>query len=241
MCNVTVRADTIVQWIRYGASRLILPGTVTDWSKEMSEEHSWQTMSPAQSSQPAAVINHLVRRAMSFFETDRAAAWRCLNDASNLLGRDSSEPSIQLQAVSDPHRGGGGLPRWRAKRVLAYIEANLGSKIAIGEIASSVALSKSHFTRAFKQSLGSTPMSYVAKRRVERAKVMMTSSQERLSDIALACGFADQSHLNRHFCRVVGVSPGQWRRSVAKPDLGAARVRDRERVASPSAHSPMQR
>jgi AraC-like DNA-binding protein len=41
---------------------------------------------------------------------------------------------------------------------------------------------------------------------------MMTSTRERLTDIALACGFADQSHLNRHFRRVVGTSPGLWRR-----------------------------
>jgi transcriptional regulator GlxA family with amidase domain len=75
-----------------------------------------------------------------------------------------------------------------------------------------VALSKSHFSRAFQQSLGTPPMAYVAKRRVERAKLMMTSTRDRLTDIALACGFADQSHLNRSFRRIVGMSPGIWRR-----------------------------
>jgi AraC family transcriptional regulator len=187
----------------------------------MSEEHSLQMMSRAQSTHPATEVSHLVRRAMRFFETDRAVAWRCLNEASNLLGRES-EPSIGLRVAPDvPRRGG--LPKWRAKRALAYIEANLGSKIAIGAVADFVALSKSHFARAFKQSLGSSPMSYVATRRVERAKLMMTSSRERLSDIALACGFADQSHLNRYFRRIVGISPGIWRRSVATPNSRALR------------------
>jgi AraC-like DNA-binding protein len=55
-------------------------------------------------------------------------------------------------------------------------------------------------------------MAYVAARRVERAKLMMAGTRERLTDIALACGFADQSHLNRCFRRVVGTSPGLWRR-----------------------------
>ena len=55
-------------------------------------------------------------------------------------------------------------------------------------------------------------MAYVAVRRVERAKLMMASTEQRLTDIALACGFADQSHLNRSFRRIVGVSPGLWRR-----------------------------
>jgi AraC family transcriptional regulator len=106
----------------------------------------------------------------------------------------------------------GGLAAWQAKRTLDYIEANLGAKVGIEEMANVVTLSKSHFSRAFKCSLGSSPMAFVATRRVERARLMMTSTRERLTDIALACGFADQSHLNRHFCRIVGTSPGLWRR-----------------------------
>jgi len=64
-------------------------------------------------------------------------------------------------------------------------------------------------------------MEYVAKRRVERAKLMMISTGEQLTYIALACGFADQSHLNRSFRRMVGVSPGTWRRTSTEVD-GAA-------------------
>jgi len=116
---------------------------------------------------------------------------------------------------SDLRRGG--LAHWRAKRALAYIEAHLGTKIGSAEVADCVALSKSHFSRAFKQSVGSSPMAYVSARRVERAKLMMISTRERLSDIALACGFADQSHLNRYFRRIVGITPGVWRRHSAAP------------------------
>jgi AraC-like DNA-binding protein len=202
----------------------------------VSEQHSSQLMSQAH---PAAQVNHLVRRAMSCFETDRAAAWRCLNDASNLLGRESNEPGIQLRAAPDAPQSGG-LPKWRAKRALAYIEANLGSHISIGEVADLVALSKSHFSRAFKRSLGFSPTAYVATRRVERAKLMMTSSRERLSDIALACGFADQSHFNRYFRRIVGISPGLWRRGIAAPSLRTLRGRCSDGPGSVStAHTPI--
>lgn len=106
---------------------------------------------------------------------------------------------------------------WQAKRALAYIEANLGSKIGMTEISALVALSKSHFCRAFKHTLGTSPMAYVAARRIERAKLLITSTSERLSDIALACGFADQSHFNRNFGRMVGMSPGLWRRKISTP------------------------
>jgi len=159
----------------------------------------------------SARIGNLVRRAMTFFDTNREAAWCCLRDASTLLGSESEESDIDPPALQCTFRSGG-LAVWQAKRVVAHIEANLGSKLGIREMAHLVALSTSHFSRAFKQTLGSSPMAYVAVRRVERAKLMMASTGQRLTDIALACGFADQSHLNRCFRHIVGVSPGLWRR-----------------------------
>jgi len=160
-------------------------------------------------------VGSLVRRAMTFLESDREAALRCLSDASALLGPDNPDSGANTSPPSDTFRPGG-LARWQTRRTLAYIEANLGSKLAISDLADVVAFSKSHFSRAFKRSLGLSPMAYVANRRVERAKLMMTSTGEQLTEIALACGFADQSHLNRSFRRMVGVSPGLWRRINAE-------------------------
>jgi len=128
-----------------------------------------------------------------------------------LLGSETQESVINAPMLQSTFRSGG-LAAWQAKRTVAYIEANLGSKLSVGDIADLAALGKCHFSRAFKQSLGSSPMAYVGLRRVERAKLMMTSTNERLADIALACGFADQSHFNRYFRRVVGMNPGGWRR-----------------------------
>ena len=102
-------------------------------------------------------IGNLVRRAMTFFDTNREAAWCCLRDASMLLGSETEESDINAPALQCVFRTGG-LAVWQAKRTVAYIEANLGSKLAIREMADLVALSKSHFARAFKQTLGSSPM-----------------------------------------------------------------------------------
>jgi AraC family transcriptional regulator len=165
---------------------------------------------------PASVrVGHLVMRAMIFFESNRELAWRCLRDASTLLGKESDAIGTNAplsQSILRP----GGLSAWQANRALEYIEGNLGSKMMIGEIADCTAWSTSHFSRAFKRSLGCSPMTYVAMRRVERAKLMMTSTRERLALIALACGFADQSHFNRRFRRAVGMSPALWRRTESR-------------------------
>jgi len=160
-------------------------------------------------------VGHLVRRAMNFLESDRDAAWRCLQDASLLLVSESQEAGHNAPTIPSGFQPGG-LARWQAKRALAYIEANLGSKIEARELAGLVSFSTGHFSRAFKRSLGLPPMTYVVRRRVERAKLMMTSTRGQLTEIALACGFADQSHLNRSFRRVVGISPGLWRRTAVE-------------------------
>jgi AraC-like DNA-binding protein len=94
-----------------------------------------------------------------------------------------------------------------------YINANLASKLTIAEIAKVVCLCKSHFSRAFKISHGVSPWAYIVMARVERANRMIRATREPLSQIASACGFADQAHLCRAFRRWVGVSPGIWRRA----------------------------
>jgi AraC family transcriptional regulator len=154
-------------------------------------------------------------RAMALFESNREMAWRCLRDASTLLGREPEATGISVPASQFILRSGG-LAAWQVRRALEYIEENLGAKVTIREIAECAALSRSHFSRAFKRSLGCSPMTYVAVRRVERAKLMITSTREGLGTIALACGFADQSHFSRRFRRAVGMSPARWRRALIR-------------------------
>jgi AraC family transcriptional regulator len=167
-------------------------------------------------------VGHLVREAMSFFETDRKAAWCCLSDASTLLGSDAQE--LEVDGPPLDRLQPGGLATWQARRTLTYIEANLASKIEISDLANAVALSRSHFSRAFRHSVGLSPMEYVVVRRVERAKAMISGTRETLAEVALACGFADQAHLNRRFRNIVGESPGRWRRSNACAPKPTAQV-----------------
>jgi AraC-like DNA-binding protein len=154
---------------------------------------------------------YLVIRAMTLFESNRDAAWGCLSDARTLLGKRPERFSLTRQSRR-VNASFVGLAPWQAKRVLSYVEENLGSKIEVQELADVASLSCSHFARAFKRCIGRPPMAYVAARRLERAKLMMTSTREMLASIALACGYGDQSHLTKRFRDVIGVSPGRWRR-----------------------------
>jgi AraC-like DNA-binding protein len=80
------------------------------------------------------------------------------------------------------------------------------------ELAEQASLSVSHFCRAFKESFGASPHLHLTRLRVERAQRLMLATQDPLSQIALACGMADQAHLSKLFRREVGEPPSTWRR-----------------------------
>jgi AraC family transcriptional regulator len=76
-------------------------------------------------------------------------------------------------------------------------------------------LSPYHFARQFKAATGLPPHQYVLARRIERAQQLLRDGDDlSLSEVAAGAGFSDQSHFSRHFKRVVGTTPRQFRRSA---------------------------
>lgn len=106
----------------------------------------------------------------------------------------------------------GGLARWQVHRLELLMARHLAEPISVAYLAAAVRLSRSHFARAFKCSFGEAPYSALRRRRIERAKLEMLETNEPLSQIALTCGFADQSHLSRCFRAYTGEAPLRWRR-----------------------------
>ena len=106
----------------------------------------------------------------------------------------------------------GGLSSLQMRRATELLEAHLDGDIALQQVAEACELSVSHFSRAFKQTFRRPPYRWLIERRVDRARDLMTNSRLPLADIAIRCGFADQSALNRSFKRIHGVTPGIWRR-----------------------------
>jgi len=151
----------------------------------------------------------LLATATAKFDSDHEAARACLKQAAELL-QVGGNPGGQRQ--NESRTSAGGLAAWQAKRVAAYVEANINSPFRVYTLAGIVELSVSHFSRVFKQTFGVPPHAYVTIQRVRRAQVMMMGSREPLAQIALDCGMADQSHFTRVFRKTVGINPARWRR-----------------------------
>lgn len=95
------------------------------------------------------------------------------------------------------------------RRAREYLEAHLVDDVSIGELADVAGLSPGYLSRAFRRATGLPPHAWLVQRRVERAKKMIRSGRA-LVDVAAAVGFVDQSHLNLHFKRAVGVTAGRY-------------------------------
>ncbi|MBD8873681.1 AraC family transcriptional regulator [Rhodanobacter sp. DHB23] len=105
----------------------------------------------------------------------------------------------------------GGLAPWQQRQAMELMREHIVGGIPLELVAKACDISCSAFVRGFKQSIGMSPHQWLIHRRIDYAIELMRDHTLPLTEIALAAGFADQSHFTRIFTRKLGVSPGTWR------------------------------
>jgi AraC family transcriptional regulator len=108
-----------------------------------------------------------------------------------------------------------GLRGRQLKDVLSYIDDHLAEDMPLSKIASIAGVSTSYLKALFRESAGMPVHQYLIRRRVERAKTLLAEGKLPIAEIALAAGFAHQSHLARHMRRILGTSPRTMRQIAA--------------------------
>jgi AraC-like DNA-binding protein len=154
-------------------------------------------------------LDRKVRQRTKELGTANAELGRALKQIDTLRDNLRRE-NLQLREEAAATRGG--LAPWQLRRAEALMSENLSLQVPLGQVAQECGLSVRHLARAFRQSTGVPPHRWLLDRRIERAKELLPNSTLTLSDVALACGFGDQSHFTRTFTATVRLSPGVWRR-----------------------------
>ena len=108
----------------------------------------------------------------------------------------------------------GGMTRLQVTRAKEFLAAHCADDLSLVDVARACGLSRGHFTRAFRVATGLTPHQWLQRYRIDKAKDQLLNRALSIADIAVSCGFADQSHLTRVFSRLVGDSPAAWRRKI---------------------------
>jgi AraC family transcriptional regulator len=103
-----------------------------------------------------------------------------------------------------------GLPPYKLRQTLDYIHACLDQDLSLTVMAQQIGMSRCYFADQFKQAMGISPHQYVNQQRVEKAKQLLREQWRSLAEIALECGFASQSHLNKVFRKYVGKTPKNY-------------------------------
>lgn len=155
-------------------------------------------------------IAQMLQRLIASGESD---AWPLLTDSLVLALSASIVRTLTPREAAAADAKVIRLAKGRHKRVIDFVEANIGNRIRLEAMADAAALSPFHFSRAFKQATGLSPSKYVLDRRIREAKMLLKSTSKSLAEIALMCGFASQSHFATAFKAAVGVTPRFFRTS----------------------------
>jgi AraC family transcriptional regulator len=146
-------------------------------------------------------------------------AERSAGSPNTLLYRESLGLALAVHLLTHyrapvPVRSDVGLSAQQLSRVTDWIEARLGDgDISLLRLARVAGVSASHFRSLFKRSMSVPVHEYVIRRRVERARTLLLKGDLPASQIALAAGFAHQSHMARCMRRVLGVTPSELARA----------------------------
>jgi len=138
--------------------------------------------------------------------------------ATDRLYADTLSQSLVIHLLKNyttaklvPETAKGGLSGYKLRRVKEYIRENLDKDLSLSELAEVADLSRFHFSRAFRNSTGTTPQKFLMEQRIERAKVLLTEKDLPIVDISLQTGFKNQSHFTTLFRKFTKLTPKSWR------------------------------
>jgi AraC-like DNA-binding protein len=118
----------------------------------------------------------------------------------------AADPSLARRKLSPRHRRAVATAR-------AFLDANVETTVRSAALEAATGLSRYELARHFRACLGTSPYRYLVMRRLDRVRALLRQGAS-LADVAVSCGFADQSHMSRQFKRAYGLSPGRWAASI---------------------------
>lgn len=158
----------------------------------------------------ASVSEPILYRAFSRFHSALAQGNSLLNRQSLLVNCIGTLLASHCERHARPFADPG---RRRLQRARDFLEQHFSQNVSLGQLAEISDLSRFHLLRAFAREFGLPPHAFQINLRVERVRVLLKSGVPLHS---IEAGFADQSHLTRHFRRAMGITPGQYAAMVAR-------------------------
>ncbi|MFT3730283.1 MAG: AraC family transcriptional regulator [Hyphomicrobium sp.] len=163
----------------------------------------------AQSGVLERLAKALVEAGVNPEKLDRhAEGERRLAIVANLFGLPVTAEAKPKQTERKPPSA---LPKWRLKRVVEYVDANIAEPLTLSDLAAAAGMSRMYFASQFKVATSMRPHEYVLHKRIEHAQHLLLTTAEPLVEIALSVGFQTQAHFTTIFKKISGNTPLRWR------------------------------
>ncbi len=171
-------------------------------------------------------FDHLVRDrgniiALSNFKVPRGILARLIENSEKHLSAGEAQMSImignlllELSSGTSPEQSA---DQDGIKRVTTYLTENFSQKISLEEMADMAGLSPYHFNRKYKKETGVTPHQFLLSTRMSAAKYSLSNTNLTISEIALSCGFIDESAFCYSFKKREGITPNDYRKNAKCP------------------------
>jgi AraC family transcriptional regulator len=197
-------AGSAFDYVHYHVPRKSLDEIAEDWQHGPISEYRQAVI------EDDLVLAQMTRNILPSITVEDGPCSLVLDQFQLILGAHLVQRYGGITKIERP--AGHGLATWQKRRALELLRENLNGNIRLSHLAKECGLSVSHFARSFKTVLGISSHQWLIRLRIDRAKDLLSETHLPLIDVAAQSGFGDQAAFTRTFHRVVGASPGRWRR-----------------------------
>ncbi|MGH9767351.1 MAG: helix-turn-helix domain-containing protein [Blastocatellia bacterium] len=148
------------------------------------------------------------------------AGWReVIRSLVNQLAIHLLRAHINAQRSDEIELSRVGIVDRRLRRAIEFMSDNCGRELSLAEIAGTAYLSEFHFARLFKKITGSTPHTYLASLRIEKARRLLAETDLPITEVGAQVGYASQSHFTKIFREATGMTPKAFRDAAVKTTI----------------------
>lgn len=155
-------------------------------------------------------VMFLIKEFIAEFEANKPCSAEMLNALGTCIMHKMIRSMVGINVSVD-----GISARLEIQRAIEIMHARFGERLTVSVLARNVNCSESHFSRLFKQETGLSPLEYLIRIRIDKAKILLSRTDKNATEIALECGFASASHFSGTFHKITGINPLQYRKNIA--------------------------
>lgn len=192
--------ETFKRYIAIFISKETFEGIYKEYSKEqLSQQLVWEQF----------VVGHeimiYIKKFMFEFENKILGYKTILDALAKIIGHCLVRNFLNIDNKTDFVT-----EKFEFDSIIDFMHQHFGQKITIAELAKKINMSESHFIRVFKKETGVSPMDYLIRIRIEKAKKLLRIGTKNITEVSLFCGFGSTSHFSSSFTKHTGFSPSEY-------------------------------